>query len=78
MSGQSSDDHAAGLGRRRDVVAAQRAILSDPALTERYPTELVAQMDADDAFREAFGRLTPGRNRGCLLDVSACGGPSGS
>ncbi len=32
-----------------------------------YPDELAALMDADPAFRDAFERLTPGRQRGYLL-----------
>ena len=38
------------------------------AITPRdYPDELVALMEADRAFHEAFERLTPGRQRGYLL-----------
>jgi uncharacterized protein YdeI (YjbR/CyaY-like superfamily) len=37
-------------------------------LTRRdYPDELAALMDADPVFRDAFERLTPGRQRGYLL-----------
>lgn len=32
-----------------------------------YPGELAALMEADPAFRDAFERLTPGRQRGYLL-----------
>jgi uncharacterized protein YdeI (YjbR/CyaY-like superfamily) len=32
-----------------------------------YPDELVALMEADPGFRDAFERLTPGRRRGYLL-----------
>ncbi|HET8979991.1 MAG TPA: YdeI/OmpD-associated family protein [Solirubrobacteraceae bacterium] len=43
--------------------------VTEPApLTHRdYPAELVALMEADPAFRDAFQRLTPGRQRGYLL-----------
>lgn len=32
-----------------------------------YPEELVARLDGDDAFRQAFEGLTPGRRRGWVL-----------
>lgn len=32
-----------------------------------YPDELVAKLDGDTAFREAFEALTPGRQRGYVL-----------
>jgi uncharacterized protein YdeI (YjbR/CyaY-like superfamily) len=38
-----------------------------PARTRDYPRELAALMEADPAFRDAFERLTPGRQRGYLL-----------
>jgi uncharacterized protein YdeI (YjbR/CyaY-like superfamily) len=43
--------------------------VEDPAPpTHRdYPNELSALMDADPGFRDAFERLTPGRQRGYLL-----------
>lgn len=36
-----------------------------------YPDELAALMEADPAFRDAFERLTPGRQRGYLLHFNA-------
>jgi uncharacterized protein YdeI (YjbR/CyaY-like superfamily) len=54
-----------------DAIRVQQAGLrvKTPApLTHRdYPDELSALMDADPAFRDAFERLTPGRQRGYLL-----------
>jgi uncharacterized protein YdeI (YjbR/CyaY-like superfamily) len=38
-----------------------------PPTRRDYPGELVALMEADPAFRDAFERLTPGRQRGYLL-----------
>jgi uncharacterized protein YdeI (YjbR/CyaY-like superfamily) len=38
-----------------------------PPTHREYPNELVALMEADRAFRDAFERLTPGRQRGYLL-----------
>lgn len=38
-----------------------------PPTHRDYPNELVALMEADPAFRDAFERLTPGRQRGYLL-----------
>ena len=38
-----------------------------PPTDRDYPDELVALMEADPAFRDAFERLTPGRQRGYLL-----------
>ncbi|MCA0274097.1 MAG: YdeI/OmpD-associated family protein [Proteobacteria bacterium] len=35
-----------------------------------YPGELIAKLDADQAYREAFEALTPGRRRGYLLYFS--------
>lgn len=35
-----------------------------------YPDELVARLDDDPAFREAFEGLTPGRRRGWVLHFS--------
>jgi uncharacterized protein YdeI (YjbR/CyaY-like superfamily) len=54
-----------------DAIRVQQAGLrvKRPALpTHRdYPDELSALMEADPAFRDAFERLTPGRQRGYLL-----------
>jgi uncharacterized protein YdeI (YjbR/CyaY-like superfamily) len=41
-----------------------------PPTRRDYPYELAAVMDADAAFRDAFERLTPGRQRGYLLHFS--------
>jgi uncharacterized protein YdeI (YjbR/CyaY-like superfamily) len=38
-----------------------------PPTRRDYPDELSALMEADPAFRDAFERLTPGRQRGYLL-----------
>src|ERR1700748_1655389 len=38
-----------------------------PPTDREYPDELAALMEADPAFRDAFERLTPGRQRGYLL-----------
>lgn len=38
-----------------------------PPTHRDYPDELAALMEADAAFRDAFERLTPGRQRGYLL-----------
>jgi uncharacterized protein YdeI (YjbR/CyaY-like superfamily) len=38
-----------------------------PPTDRDYPDELAALMEADSAFRDAFERLTPGRQRGYLL-----------
>jgi uncharacterized protein YdeI (YjbR/CyaY-like superfamily) len=38
-----------------------------PPTDRDYPDELAALMEADPAFRDAFERLTPGRQRGYLL-----------
>lgn len=38
-----------------------------PPTYRDYPDELVALMEADPSFRDAFERLTPGRQRGYLL-----------
>jgi uncharacterized protein YdeI (YjbR/CyaY-like superfamily) len=38
-----------------------------PPTHRDYPDELVTLMDADPVFRDAFERLTPGRQRGYLL-----------
>ncbi|MFD1796733.1 hypothetical protein FQV27_12640 [Paracoccus aurantiacus] len=35
-----------------------------------YPDELVDKLDSDDAFRDAFEGLTPGRQRGWVLHFS--------
>jgi uncharacterized protein YdeI (YjbR/CyaY-like superfamily) len=54
-----------------DAIGVEQAGLrvKKPALpTHRdYPDELWALMEADPAFRDAFERLTPGRQRGYLL-----------
>ncbi len=54
-----------------DAIRVQQAGLrvEDPALPSHrdYPDELWALMEADPAFRDAFERLTPGRQRGYLL-----------
>ena len=54
-----------------DAIRVQQAGLrvKEPAPpTHRdYPDELAALMEADPAFRDAFQRLTPGRQRGYLL-----------
>ena len=42
-----------------------------PPTHRDYPDELAALMEADPAFREAFERLTPGRQRGYLLHFNA-------
>jgi uncharacterized protein YdeI (YjbR/CyaY-like superfamily) len=42
-----------------------------PPSDRNYPDELAALMEADAAFREAFERLTPGRQRGYLLHFNA-------
>ncbi len=36
-----------------------------------YPAELQARMDEDDAFREAFKALTPGRQRSYVMHIEA-------
>lgn len=36
-----------------------------------YPTELQARMDEDDAFRDAFKALTPGRQRSYVMQIAA-------
>lgn len=54
-----------------DAIRVQQAGLrvQQPAPTTHrdYPDELAALMEADPVFREAFERLTPGRQRGYLL-----------
>ena len=42
-----------------------------PPTHRDYPDELAALMEADPAFRDAFERLTPGRQRGYLLHFNA-------
>jgi uncharacterized protein YdeI (YjbR/CyaY-like superfamily) len=42
-----------------------------PPTYRDYPHELAALMQADPAFRDAFERLTPGRQRGYLLHFNA-------
>jgi uncharacterized protein YdeI (YjbR/CyaY-like superfamily) len=43
----------------------------EPPTRRDYPDELAALMEADPAFRDAFERLTPGRQRGYLLHFNA-------
>ena len=54
-----------------DAIRVERAGLRvkrpAPPTHRDYPDELVALMEADRAFQEAFERLTPGRQRGYLL-----------
>jgi uncharacterized protein YdeI (YjbR/CyaY-like superfamily) len=54
-----------------DAIRVQQARLRvktpAPPIHRDYPNELAALMDADPAFRDAFERLTPGRQRGYLL-----------
>ncbi len=40
------------------------------------PAELTALMEADPAFRDAFERLTPGRQRGYLLHFNGAKQPA--
>ncbi len=58
-----------------DAIRVEQAGLRVPppaAPTHRaYPAELAALMEADPAFRDAFERLTPGRQRGYLLHFNA-------
>jgi uncharacterized protein YdeI (YjbR/CyaY-like superfamily) len=58
-----------------DAIRVEQAGLrvKEPARpTDRdYPDELSALMDADPTFRDAFERLTPGRQRGYLLHFNA-------
>ena len=42
-----------------------------PPTDRDYPDELAELMEADPAFRDAFERLTPGRQRGYLLHFNA-------
>jgi uncharacterized protein YdeI (YjbR/CyaY-like superfamily) len=42
-----------------------------PPTHRDYPRELAALIEADPGFREAFERLTPGRQRGYLLHFKA-------
>jgi uncharacterized protein YdeI (YjbR/CyaY-like superfamily) len=42
-----------------------------PPTDRDYPDELWALMEIDPAFREAFERLTPGRQRGYLLHFNS-------
>jgi uncharacterized protein YdeI (YjbR/CyaY-like superfamily) len=59
----------------RDLVADAMRVQQDglrlkkpaPPTQRDYADELVAIMEADPAFRDAFERLTPGRRRGYLL-----------
>ena len=54
-----------------DAIRVQQAGLrvkkTAPPAHRDYPDELAALMEADPAFRDAFERLTPGRQRGYLL-----------
>jgi uncharacterized protein YdeI (YjbR/CyaY-like superfamily) len=54
-----------------DAIRVQQAGLrvAEPAPPSHrdYPNELAALMEADPAFRDAFERLTPGRQRGYLF-----------
>jgi uncharacterized protein YdeI (YjbR/CyaY-like superfamily) len=54
-----------------DAIRVQQARLRvkkpAPPTHRDYPNELAALMEADPAFRDAFERLTPGRQRGYLL-----------
>jgi uncharacterized protein YdeI (YjbR/CyaY-like superfamily) len=54
-----------------DAIRVQQAGLSvtkpAPPTHRDFPDELAALMDSDPAFRDAFERLTPGRQRGYLL-----------
>jgi uncharacterized protein YdeI (YjbR/CyaY-like superfamily) len=58
-----------------DAIRVEQAGLrvKEPALpSDRdYPEELWALMEADPTFRDAFERLTPGRQRGYLLHFNA-------
>jgi uncharacterized protein YdeI (YjbR/CyaY-like superfamily) len=42
-----------------------------PPTHRDYPDELAALMETDPAFRDAFERLTPGRQRGYLLHFNS-------
>jgi uncharacterized protein YdeI (YjbR/CyaY-like superfamily) len=55
-----------------DAIRVQQAGLrvkkpAPPTHRSNYPDELTALMEANPAFRDAFERLTPGRQRGYLL-----------
>jgi uncharacterized protein YdeI (YjbR/CyaY-like superfamily) len=58
-----------------DAIRVEQAGLSvnEPAPPTHldYPHELAALMEADPAFRDAFERLTPGRQRGYLLHFNS-------
>jgi uncharacterized protein YdeI (YjbR/CyaY-like superfamily) len=58
-----------------DAIRVEQAGLrvKEPAPPSRrdYPMELDALMEADPVFRDAFARLTPGRQRGYLLHFTA-------
>jgi uncharacterized protein YdeI (YjbR/CyaY-like superfamily) len=41
-----------------------------PAAAQPMPEELATRLAADPALREAFTRLTPGRQRGYLLHIA--------
>jgi uncharacterized protein YdeI (YjbR/CyaY-like superfamily) len=54
------------------VADAGLKVAKAPAPTDRdYPNELVAAMEDDAQFREAFESLTPGRQRGYLIHFTA-------
>jgi uncharacterized protein YdeI (YjbR/CyaY-like superfamily) len=57
-----------------DAIRVEQAGLrvKNPASCDRdYPDELAALVEADPAFRDAFERLTPGRQRGYLLHFNS-------
>jgi uncharacterized protein YdeI (YjbR/CyaY-like superfamily) len=51
----------------RIELAGLRVEKPPPPTRRDYPRELVALMEADPGFRDAFERLTPGRQRGYLF-----------
>lgn len=56
----------------RDAIAVEKAGLKVAKVTElEYPAELLAKFDDDPAFKAAFSKLTPGRQRGYVLHFSA-------
>jgi uncharacterized protein YdeI (YjbR/CyaY-like superfamily) len=72
---QSVADVTSSQGALRDLVAdairveqaGLRVKAPAPPTYRDYPDELVAFMEEDPSFRDAFERLTPGRQRGYLL-----------
>jgi uncharacterized protein YdeI (YjbR/CyaY-like superfamily) len=72
---RSVDDVTSTKSALQDLVAdairveqaGLRVRKAPPPTYRDYPDELVALMETDAAFREAFERLTPGRQRGYLL-----------